>query len=252
MQVKSLLGFIILLLVVLGLEACGPSLAERKDESKIHFDVGVVHLNERNIAEALKELITAIEIYPGEPSYHNALGLAYFAKGMNDEAKASIKKALDLDPDFSEAHLNLSAIYIADQNWEMAINESKEALGNIFYRTPERAHNNIGWAYYNMGKYKEALSSFKKAVELNPGFSLAYYNMGLTYAKLKDIEKSAAAFEKAVKISPGYVEAYLQLGMARVRNNDIEGARWAFQRIIELNPGSEAAKSARDYIELMK
>lgn len=250
--VKPMHRYILLVVLLAGLAACGPTVKERMEQSDVHYELGVVHLKERNLADALKELTRAVEIYPDEPSYHNALGLAYFYKGMYGEAKASIGHAVRLDPEYSEAHLNLSAIHLDERNWQKAIAEAEAALDNIFYKTPEFAYVNIGWAYYNMGRNEEAVASYKKAVAQNQRYPQAYYNMGLAYEKLGRMDSAVDAYKRAVSISPGYVEALFRLGMALVKTDDKDGAREAFQRIIEISPGSDSARSAREYIELME
>src|SRR3989338_2477457 len=162
---------LILLASLLALSSCA-TIEKRKEESSIHYRLGVVHLSEGNLSDALKELTTAVELYPGDPSYHNSLGLAYFARGMNEDAKREMKEAVRLDPKFSEAHVNLSAVYMVERRWDLALEESREAVKNIFYRTPEAAYTNIGWAYHNKGDYQNALESYRKALELNPNYAL--------------------------------------------------------------------------------
>ncbi len=232
--------------------ACGAGLEQRKVESKTHFDLGVVYLNDRNSIMALEELTKAIEKYPKEAKYHNALGLAYFAREMNEQAKVHMKEAIALDPDFSEAQLNLGRIYLEERNWKAGIEASEEALKNIFYKTPEYAHFNIAQANYEMGKYDKAAEGFSRAVRLNPRYVPALYNLGQTYEKLSRVDDAVKAYERAVSISPGFVDAYFKLGMALVKSKDKVRAIAVFNRVIKLSPGSSDAKSAAEYIELLK
>jgi tetratricopeptide (TPR) repeat protein len=243
---------LLLAAIVLVFVGCGPSLEKRKEESAIHYRMGAIHLNDRKFTDALEELTIAVDIYSKEPSYHNALGLAYFAKGMNQEAESRMKEAIRLNREFSEAHVNLSAVYLVEGEWDKAISESREALKNIFYRTPELAHFNIGWGYYNKGEYEEALENFKKAVELNPRYSRAYYDMGLTMEEMNRIKDSIVAYKEAIKVSPDYLDAHYSLGLALLKNKENRRALKAFEKVVEIAPESEQARSARDYIDLMR
>ncbi|MFQ5466189.1 MAG: tetratricopeptide repeat protein [Thermodesulfobacteriota bacterium] len=249
---KPFFRHIAVLALLLGLPACGPTLAERKADADIHYRLGSVHLGDGNYTEALKELTDAVALSPKNPAFHNALGLAYFYKDLSDKAVFHLKKAVELKPDFSEAHVNLAAVYIKQKKWDLVEKEASTALDNVFYRTPETAHFNIGVARYNTGRYDEALTAFKKALEANQAYALAYYNMGLVYEKLHKNREAAAVYEKAVRIAPGYIDAYLKLGMTRVKLNDREGAATAFKRVVDIAPGTEAARSAREYLELIK
>ena len=244
--------FLILVLVFLVLAGCGPSTEKIKKEAAIHYRMGVVHLNDGKFTDALEELTTATDLYRKEPSYYNALGLAYFAKGMNREAKSNMKEAIRLDNDFSEAHVNLSAVYLVEREWDMTISESREALKNIFYRTPELAYFNIGLAHHKKGELAAALENFEKAVERNASYSLAYYNMGMTLEKMNRFKASIVAYEKAIKASPRYVNAHFSMGQALVKNKENSRALKAFKKVIEIAPKSAQARSAREYIDLIR
>ena len=234
------------------LSACGPTLAQKKEDSAIHYRLGAVHLNERNLADALNELTKAIEIYPDDPTYHDALGLAYLAKGMHKEALASMDRALSIDSAYSEAHVNKAAVYMDQQKWADAIAESNLAVRNIFYRTPEYAWYNMGLSYYNSGELEKAIESYSKAVGANPSYAQAWYSMGMAYEKMNRTKDAIQAYERAVAVYPGYVDAYFNMGMALVKARDKSAAVKAFEKVIEIAPASEKAQSAREYIGLIK
>jgi tetratricopeptide (TPR) repeat protein len=244
--------FLILTLAFLVLAGCGPSIEKIKEESDIHYRMGVVYLNDKQFTDALEELTIAVDMYRKEPSYYNALGLAYFARGMNRDAKSNMEKAIRLNPEFSEAHVNLAAVYLVERDWDMAISESRKALKNIFYRTPELAHFNIGLGYHNKGENETALKSFKKAVEHNSDYSLAYYNMGTTLEEMNRFKASIRAYQKAIKASPGYLDAHFGLATVLVKNKEKIRAMKVFEKIIKIAPESEQARSAREYIDLIR
>lgn len=245
-------GSLLVAALLAGTSACGPSLTQKKDQSAIHYRLGVVHLNERNLADALKELTKSIEIYPDDPTYHDALGLAYLAKGMHKEALASMDRAISINSDYSEAHVNKAAVYMDLQRWPEAIEESRAALKNIFYRTPEFAWFNMGWSYYNMGDMEKAVDSYSRAVGANPTYAQAWYSMGLAYDKMNRPKDAVASYEKAVAAFPGYLDAYFNMGMALVKAKDKPKAVKAFEKVMEIAPSSEKAQSAREYIGLIK
>lgn len=249
---KKTLGAIFLSSVLLLAVSCGSTLKQKKEEGSIHYRLGAVHLNERNYTEALKELTLAVEKDPGDPNYHNALGLAYFYKKMNKEAISSMKRAIELNPKFSEAYVAISAVYLDERRWDDAIKSTQAALKNIFYSTPEYAHFNMGKAYFGKGDYQAAVESYKKAIEANPDYPVAYYSLGAAYEKTNSLKEAAAAYELAVKNFPEYVDAYYSLGVARVKLRNKPAAQQAFERVIAISPASDKAQSAREYINLLK
>lgn len=239
------------LIFLLFLSACASS-PDLKEKARIQYRLGVTHLRGGDTTAALKELSMAVELDPESAIYYNALGLAFFYKDMLDKAEENFKKAIELNPELSDAHVNLGALYLREKRWDEAIKESQKALANIFYPTPEVAHNNIGWAYYNKGFFSTAVEHFKKAIEANPRYSLAYNNLGLTYLRLDKEAEAVKAFKKALSITPNYVEALYNLGLAYIKIKDREKAIESFEEVIRLSPESRFAQSAKEYMELLR
>lgn len=249
---RSLLVNIFLLALAAGLAACGPSLEERKKSADIHYRMGVVHLNQGQLTESLKELTEAVETYPKEPSYFNALGLTYFARKMNTEAVEAFSRAIELDPKYSEARVNLSAVYLVEGDWDGVIHQSTEALKNVFYSTPEFAWYNMGRARYSKGDFTGAADSFAEAVEVAPAYTAAWYHLGLALERTGDLKKSLDAYQKALELEPGNPEYIYSTGVVYVKLKDNRRALDAFRRVLELEGDGELADSAREYIKLIR
>ena len=245
-----LAGYILLFVAIF--TGCAASNKNLKEDADIHYRLGIVHFNGGNIPDALKELTAAVEIYHDDAAFHNALGLAYFAKGMNDDAIKHLKEAAKINEKFSDAHTNLSAVYLEKKEWDLAIAETRVAVDDIFYATPEFAYFNMGRAFYEKADYIKAEESYKKAIEVNPKYALAYYNLGLTYMKMNKDKGAADMFGLAIKNVPNYVDAHYNLGLVLVKLKDKKGALNAFQEVIKLAPDSGMAMSAKGYMDLLK
>lgn len=46
------------------------------------------------------------------------------------------------------------------------------------------AHNNLGMAYTYLRRFKEAIQSYTRAIELNPRFATANHNRGIVYHEM--------------------------------------------------------------------
>src|ERR1700733_7802836 len=65
-----------------------------------------------------------------------------------------------------------------------------------------------GMKYYEGGRYKEASIMFRKSIEADRKFGLAYYHLALTDLKQNQIAASVGALRRAVElIKPGTDEA---------------------------------------------
>jgi hypothetical protein len=67
---------------------------------------------------------------------------------------------------------------------------------------------NRGLCYYQLGKFAEASTDFKKACELKPDFNQSWFNLSICYLMLKDYSNSKIALAKAKET--GYKD-YIQL-----------------------------------------
>jgi len=67
------------------------------------------------------------------------------------------------------------------------------------------AYNNLGAVYHLRKKYKKAIKYYKKAVEINPQYLLAYYNMANAYFARKKYLQAIDVMHKIVQIDPNYL-----------------------------------------------
>ncbi len=79
-------------------------------------------------------------------------------------------------------------------------------------------HNFLGVLEAQQGNYRQAESSFTKAIELAPGFAAAYVNLGRLYqenvaADNEAIKKGIATYQGLVRLDPDNVEANYQIAV---------------------------------------
>ncbi len=247
------LALLLVLVIALLIAGCAHTRENKlKEKSGVHYRLGNEYYKAGNIADALKEYTKAVEIYPGEPSYHLMLGFAYSARDLDDRAEEQMKEALKLNPMFSEARIGLAYIYQKKGDWDGVIRECREALKNIYYKTPEVAYLNMGIAYYEKGDYAASIESLRKAASLKPDLAAAYYNMGLALEREKKRDEAVAAYRKAVKLRPRYAKAYYRLGFLLVKERDKKGAIEAFEKVVEIEPEGADARSAEEYLGLLR
>ena len=112
------------------------------------------------------------------------------------------------------------------------------------------AWNTLGRVQLQMGKRKDAIESFEKAVDLNPKNSYARNNLGLALIYDKRFEEAADTLEQAVELEP--VEAYMwnNLGMAYEQLDRLEDARVAYGNAVEME--SDLARESLARLEGVK
>jgi len=193
------------LLTVLVLAGCRSSKEQevQRLQARATYEQGLSHLKEGRVSLALASLQEAVRLDPAAPLYHNTLGiifLHYLAKPA--EAQPEFQKAIELDPTYAEAQTNLGVTLAQQGKWSEAVTAYRKALSLPVYPTPEVAYANLGWAYLNLDKVREAEESYRAAIQLQPKFSQAYYFLGVVLDREGRKDEAKAAFRSARDLDP--------------------------------------------------
>ena len=167
------------------------------------YEQGLSHLSDKRVSLGLASFQEAVRLDPTAPLYHNTLGvvyLHYLSKPV--EAQAEFQRAIDLDPSYAEALTNLGVTLAQQGRWEEAIAAYRKAISLPIYPSPEVAYANLGWAYLNLNKPREAEESYRAAVQLQPRFSQAYYFLGVVLDRQGRKDEAKAAFRTARDLDP--------------------------------------------------
>lgn len=116
-------------------------------------------------------------------------------------------------------------------------------------RTPaEEARDliNEGLVRYREKKLDDALGLFLRAFELQPSNALAANNVGFAYYKLGRYAEACEWYEKTLSLDPERAVAHLNLGEARDKLNQSDKAAAALRRFLELAPEHSGAAGARE------
>jgi Tfp pilus assembly protein PilF len=68
------------------------------------------------------------------------------------------------------------------------------------------ARMNLAHIYYESGRHDEALREFNHVLSLDPILPEAYFGIGLVFYEHKSYEKASQAFIHAVHGSPGFMD----------------------------------------------
>src|SRR5512139_347880 len=111
----------------------------------------------------------------------NKLGVIYHQRGAFGRAAKAFEKALELNPRYTEAALNLAVTYNNLGRYEQASAAFGRAAGfsqagpgalDPFIRGKlANQHADLGDIYFDLGLHGEAVSEYRKAVDLGPKFA---------------------------------------------------------------------------------
>jgi tetratricopeptide (TPR) repeat protein len=149
----------------------------------------------------------------------------------------------EVAPDAS-AHLRMGIELMGKGKVKEAIASYRKAIE----LDPNRAdaHNHLGRALYRSGKGKaeEAVTCFRKAIELDPKYADAHYRLGdtLYWSGQGPVDEAVKFLRKAIELDPKHDAAYTTLGaiLCDVKR-EYDKAIACFRKAIELDPKNEAA-----------
>jgi tetratricopeptide (TPR) repeat protein len=133
-----------------------------------------------------------------------------------DQARASFKKAIEEDMNFTQAHR--SYIDVSLQMGEEFRDELQKEYEAYLKAQPE---NPV--IYYALGRIyaddKDQEKAFQKAIELDPYYPWGHFGMAYIHYIQKEFEKAIDRYEKAIELEPDEEIFYTSLaGLLRNRN----------------------------------
>jgi tetratricopeptide (TPR) repeat protein len=136
--------------------------------------------------EAEASLKKALELQPDQPLVLNYLGYSWVDRGENlDQAQGMLKRAVELKPDDG---------YIVDS---------------------------LGWAYFRLGQYDKAVTYLERAAEIEPGDATINDHLGDAYWRAGRQREARFQWRQALAFKPepaqkGQIEAKLEKGLPQV------------------------------------
>lgn len=223
------------------LVACGGQDArQNKQLAEATREIGEAYMRQGDYTSALRELLKAQKLDPGDPFTHNDLGLCYMAKKRMPDAIANFKKAIALKPSYTPARNNLGTAFLTLEEWDQAIAVFQEITKDVLYATPYFPLSNLGYAYYNKKDYRKALHYYKEALRLEPNFVNALRGVGRTYLTMNQGRLALRYLEQAVKQAPKVAEIHFDLAEAYLLVGQIKRARFSYETVVDLAPAESA------------
>ena len=149
---------------------------------------------------ALTVIRRAQALEPLSAGRANSVALMYNTLGRYDDAIAQAKKALDIDPDYADAHLAIGNALLAKKNPTDAILE--------FGRAPKmsnRMRSAIGMAEAALGHRDRALSIAQNLESDSQKHYIGPENIAAVYVALGDTNNAFAWLEKAYQARSAYM-----------------------------------------------
>jgi len=149
---------------------------------KAYLGLGDAHVSLREYAKAAGDYGKVISMRPDKAR------LAYFKRGeinfllgQLQQAMADFQAAIEIDPNYADAHMSLGNTFFKLKSYEQAI----KYYDRVLEANPDRdlAAFRRGRSYYILKEFPEAIRDFSYAIDLQPSNVEAYYYRGLAYSQ---------------------------------------------------------------------
>lgn len=167
--------------------------------------LSMAHLELGQLEQALKAIETALSLEPNAVQAMLTIARIHRRRGCLIESKRWLQKLLEIDERSLEGWNNLGlieqdlgALERAETCFEKAIHISSSF---------SEAYNNLGANDQRSGNWIRAAKNFELAIQTNSEYVEAHFNLGTTFQYLERKAEAIASYRRALDIDPGHVGA---------------------------------------------
>ncbi|MCO4769249.1 MAG: tetratricopeptide repeat protein [Deltaproteobacteria bacterium] len=213
------------------------------DFSEAWYNLGRLQLKMNNLPEAKRSLKKAKDLEPERIDAYLALGLTMERAGEFAGAARTFELGLAKDKDNVELLNGVARILRKQGRTQKALDKAKGIL-RINSNSLD-AYNTLGLCYLDQGQLELARFVFLKAEASVPGggdSASIQANMGLVFFRMGKEYAAEERFNAARALDPDHVGAMVNLAYIKLKNYDFEGARALLEQAHRTLPGSDAIK----------
>ena len=190
------------------------ALAIDGSQAQVQYNLGNSLLATDDIDSAIASFRSAIALNPRFAQARNNLGVAYRRAGRLVEAGAEFAQAMAIDPGYSDARSNLDS--------------AAQALYDL------------GVTQHRAGQLDAAVSSYEHVLSLRPDVSDAWRDRGRALESLQRLREALGSYRKALELAPADVGTIAGILSCSVRLCEWSGAAQSLQRLRQTSTGLEA------------
>ena len=164
---------------------------------------------------------------PPEAITLNDQGIRFLAQGELETADARFRLALEYNPHFIEALVNLGLVELERGNFTRAgqlLDRARRINEHV-----AQPHHGLGVLAERMGDREAAAAHYRSALAVDPGFAPARLNLARLLFDANELYHAKEEFSKLIQVTPNIAEAYAGLAETLIRL----GRRSESERIVK-------------------
>ena len=164
--------------------------------------------------------------------------------GHGTESVRKLEQALRIDPDYAEARCNLGVEYIRQGRYPQALEQFEKAVASGY--NSAILYSDLGFAYYALGRWKDAERAARRAVDLDDGYGRAHYMLGSVLAhgiRPEALEKAPEAARHLRLGSADVPRAHIEIAWIYMTEGDRLGAAEELRLYLKTGDAASRAKA---------
>ncbi|WP_321495874.1 tetratricopeptide repeat protein [uncultured Desulfobacter sp.] len=152
--------------------------------------------------------------------------------GELPQAASAALRAVDLKPEYIQARLLLSEIYLRQQSFDLAVNQASV----VIKADPKlyRAYLIRGKAYTGLKKFKDAENDYNQMIQIAPDDLEGYYNLALFKSLSGEFDQVAPLLEKVRSLNNKFPGVFFLSIRNALAQRDFDGAQAICLRYMEI------------------
>lgn len=219
--------------------------------------LGKQHFENKEYDRASKYLQKVISMNYKYADVYNMMGVIAHVGGRFASAIRYFQEALELNPTYTEAILNLAVLYNdlgqyddAKKLYGELKSSSKKSSGEIepvLKGKLSNLHAEIGDIYRSVGLYNHAIEEYSKALKLNPNYFDIRTKLGQAFREEGKLDESVKELSAVIKLKKSYAPALVQLGLTYYTLDKLPNAKKSWKEALDAEPEN---KYAQMYLKL--
>ena len=239
-------GILILMAVSLSLVTCSESREVRVQRFLLR---GNEMVRQKNFEEAERLFKEAIAMDSCFADGWNNLGTLQFNRGAFEAARSSYTRALECEPDFTDARLNRANAAYRLREWYSALADL-EMVEAVWPDTVAALHLR-GLIFTGMQDYGQARRTFRQLVYEHPDDFEALVNLGTVLYYEGKLDSAEAVITHAIAFNADEPNGYNTLALIEIERENFDKAMDWVEKALELHPRDPYFLNNRGYIYLM-
>lgn len=205
------------------------------------------------VAEAVRAFSDVIAEYPGFADVRNKAGLSLALVGRLEEALEHFDAALEINPEYAEAHLNRAIVLNDLERFDEAREaffKAAEADGKWGGQLPSEigtrialTHARLGDLYVDAGQPDRAVQEFEEALHVRPTFVDIRGRLAEALLEAGEVPRARGELEEILGANPDFVSARIRYGVVLQRLGDLEGAIREWTEAERRDPSDHRARA---------